>query len=493
MKRVLICLLFFLSLVFSPNTIFAAEMPQADFQAGDEKLIQMEKAAAAEKSQEILVKFKPSVNESRKNSLYSKFSLEEKGKVGDDTYQFKDREGLKEELLKSGEVEYIEPNTPYKAFLTPNDTFYNSYQWNLKKILMPQAWDIRTDSSSVTVAVLDSGIEIGHPDLQGMYTSGYNFVSDNTNVSDIYGHGTFVSGIIGAIGNNNAGIAGLSWNARIMPVKVMFYDGTVYPSDAAEGIYYAVDHGAKVINMSFGGSGSSQTIQNAVDYALTRGVLLVAAVGNDYNSTVNYPAACSGVVGVGATDSDDNRCSFSNYNSYVDLTAPGYDIPSTVENSYYLGEGTSASAPHVAGLAALVWSGNPTLSASGITDILQNTAVDLGSSGRDNYFGYGRINAYAALSSAVTPITINSLTPDQTSPQASGTTIRWTCNASGGTNKVYLFKVYKGSSVETTTPWSANNYYDWTPAAAGADYRFKAYVKESTADTSTALTTMSGY
>jgi subtilisin family serine protease len=228
--------------------------------------------------------------------------------------------------------------------------------------------------------------------------------SEDADVRDDYGHGTHVAGIAGAATNNGVGIAGIAWGAQVMPVKVLDQYGNGWYSDIAAGIIYAADNGASVINLSLGGESDSQTLRAAVDYARNRGAVVVAATGNT-GGAVLYPAAYEPVLAVAATDANDQRASFSNYGPQVDLSAPGEGIYSTwcrpdpvsslcLGNYYFTKSGTSMAVPHVAGVAALVRSRWPDLSASAVISTLLETAQDVDEVGFDPFTGWGRVNAY---------------------------------------------------------------------------------------------------
>jgi subtilisin family serine protease len=225
---------------------------------------------------------------------------------------------------------------------------------------------------------------------------------EDNNVEDDNGHGSHVSGTAAAETNNSIGVAGLSWGARIMPVKVLDENGEGFYSDVIEGIVYAAYNGAKIINLSLGGEERSDAMQDAVNYAHSQGALLIAATGND-GGEVLYPAACENVLAVAATDENDNRPIFSNYGPEVDVAAPGVEIYSTWpwRNGYWTLSGTSMAAPHVSGLAALVWSVCPGYTPGQVEQIIKQSADDVNSNtypGEDDYLGWGRINAYRAVS-----------------------------------------------------------------------------------------------
>jgi len=303
--------------------------------------------------------------------------------------------------------------------VTPNDTDYSTYQWNMPQIRAPYAWAISTGSSDVVVAVLDTGVDLTHPDLQEKLVAGYDFVHGDAGPSDDEGHGTHVAGIVAAHTNNSRGVAGVSWQGKIMPVKVLNWRGQGTHTQIAQGIMWAADQGAQIINLSLGGENSSATLQNAVNYAYNKGALVVAAAGNYYQegNPVFYPAAYPHVLAVAATGDEDEHASYSETGYYVDVAAPGGNPSSNwdsnpnhwIRSTYWRGAGygeyaqvagTSQAAPHVSGLAALIWSVSPSMSNDQVEQTIEETAVDLGSPGRDDVFGYGRIDAYRAVASA---------------------------------------------------------------------------------------------
>jgi len=312
-----------------------------------------------------------------------------------------------EAFKSSPYVEYAEPNYIVHVFITPNDSYWSS-QWGMTKIEAPAAWDITTGSGSVTIAIVDTGADLFHPDLSGKLVSGYDFVNNDNNPQDDHGHGTHVAGIAAARTNNDAGVAGLSWGAKIMPVKALDDYGKGGSEDVAEGIIYAANNGADIINLSLGGAASPPVLKDAVEYAHDLGCIVVAATGNN-NSSISYPARYAEVIAVAATDSNDQRASFSNYGPEVDVAAPGVSIRSTYwwgGSTYEWLNGTSQASPHVAGLAALIWSVNPGLSNTQVESIIKQTADDLGAVGRDNYYGFGRINTRRALEATAPSLTV---------------------------------------------------------------------------------------
>lgn len=313
------------------------------------------------------------------------------------------------QLNRNPDVVYAEP--VYRRYATgvlqraPNDPFA-ARQWALNRIGAPQAWDISTGRPEVIVAVIDTGINRNHEDLAGRVTEGYNFVNNTSNAMDDQSHGTFGAGVIAAAGDNGLGVAGMCWQCKVMPIKVLNSQGAGRTDWAARGVRWAVDRGAKVINMSLGGLGASQAEHDAIKYAVSKGAIVIAAAGNEAadGNPIEYPAAFEEVTAVGATDINDARAFFSNFGSYLDLSAPGVNIVSTGAddnlNGYGTESGTSFSAPYVSGLVALVWSVNPGLSDREVMRIIAQTADDLGAAGPDDYYGFGRINAARALQQA---------------------------------------------------------------------------------------------
>jgi thermitase len=326
--------------------------------------------------------------------------------------QFDQAASVKElvrQLQNEEGVEYAEPDYIGRPSDFPNDPAYLSgQQWSLDKIEALESWKY-SNGNGVTIAVLDTGVDSSHPDLAGRILPGFSFTTDNEDVSDPCNHGTHVTGIIAADTNNGIGIAGISFNSKILPVKVMDRyqpDSGCYGSysDFARGLIYATDHGAAVVNMSFGGPAFSYSLQDAIDYAQNQGVLLVAAAGNSNSSSPFYPAYYNEVMAVAATTFDDQRAGYSNFGNWIDIAAPGSSIYSLLPNSSYAYmSGTSMASPHVVGVAGLILAVNSSLlhKQNRLKSILISTADDLGKPGRDDYFGHGRLNAAAAVKKAM--------------------------------------------------------------------------------------------
>lgn len=326
------------------------------------------------------------------------------------------------EYLKKSDVVYAEPNYLAYALMVPNDPYY-SYQWHLDNpayggIQMEEAWDLST-GAGVTVAVVDTGIRKGTDLANTCFVAGWDYVNNDSDPTDDNGHGTHVAGTIAQSTNNGVGVAGVAYESCLMPVKVLGATGVGTYANVVSGVRYAADHGAKVINLSLGGSSSSLILEEALAYAYGKGVTIVAAAGNDSSSTLSYPAAYDAyVIAVGATRYDETLSYYSNYGPSLDLVAPGGDT-SVDQNgdgygdgvlqqtfrktflgyswAYYFFQGTSMATPHVSGVAALLISQGNTTTPDEVRAALQQTAEDKGAPGRDDTYGYGLVDAYTAL------------------------------------------------------------------------------------------------
>jgi len=379
---------------------------------------------------EIVVKFKPKVSWDKVEALStgSRTAVKDSIKTGFMEMELfgedKSVEDTLAEFKHNSDVEYAEPNYFVSSQMIPNDPYYSSYQWNFKEINMEKAWD-KASGSSVIVAIIDTGVAYENygsyalaPDLaQTKFVEGYDFVNGDSHPNDDNGHGTHLAGIIAQSTNNNLGAAGIAYSASIMPVKVLDNRGKGNYYDVAKGIIWATDHGAQIINLSVGGTSPAEYLKEALIYAHDHGVLVVSASGNGGKKSIFYPAAYNEyVLSVGAVRFDSTRPAYSNCGDNLDLVAPGGDTdvdqngdgqpdgilqqtfdPSSPEKFYfYFVQGTSMSAAHATGIAALLYSRGKA-DPDEVKNILVKTAKDEGPPGWDREYGYGLIDASAAL------------------------------------------------------------------------------------------------
>lgn len=287
--------------------------------------------------------------------------------------------------------------------------------WGVSKIRATEVWPGGNKGTGIKVCVIDTGIDYNHEDLQGNYKGGYNFINNTSDPKDDNGHGTHVAGTVAAM-DNDIGVIGVAPEAHIYSLKVLDANGSGSYSNIVSAIDWAINNNMQVISMSFGGSGFSQALKDICDKAYNSGILLIGAAGNSNGDgsqdTVGYPAKFDSVVAIAATDSNDARASFSSCGPEVELSAPGVNIPSTVPKSgtkysdpsgYKQLSGTSMSTPHVSGTAALVLKAHPEMTNADVRKTLQDTTIDLGNQGRDIFFGYGRIDAKAAVDQTPPP------------------------------------------------------------------------------------------
>lgn len=378
----------------------------------------------------ILVKFQPGTAEQTKANVHGRHGGRVEGfirginvqivKVPANKFQEKIRGYRGEPSIEFIEPDYavslILPLVP-TTFEPPDDPFFE-YQWALNNtgqeggtpdadIDAPEAWAVTEGLPDVKIAILDTGIDQDHEDLAEKIAGNNNFTTSPT-VDDLYGHGTHVAGIAAAITDNGKGVAGVAIESNLMNGKVLDDTGSGYYSWVANGIIWAADNGAKVINLSLGGYGRSRTLENAVNYAWDKGSVIVAAAGNDNASRRLYPACYTSCIAVAATDQNDAKADFSNYGNWVDIAAPGVDIISTFPNhSNYFGDiynyaywgGTSMATPHVAGVAALVWATEHGASNASVRTRTESTGDEAGTMWSS--YGIERVNAYNAVAPSI--------------------------------------------------------------------------------------------
>ena len=372
------------------------------------------------------------------------------------------------------------------AQVVTDPSFGNS--WALPKIQAPAAWDIAT-GDGIIIAILDTGVDDTHPDLAANMLPGWNAYDNNTDTSDIYGHGTKVAGTAAAVANNGAGSSGVAWNARILPVRISMPDGRAYLSDMAKGIRWAADNGAKIANISYGGA-ESATVQSAANYMRSKGGVVVMSAGNS-GGLNNFPAS-NAIIVASATDSKDARASWSSYGPYVDVAAPGVSIYTTFRGGGYgYVSGTSFSSPIVAATAALLLSINPDLAPADIDQMLTATTQDLGDAGYDQYYGHGRINAANAVNTAYARISVDRTAPVISIASPTGGTVSGSVpvdvnySDNKGVVRVDLY-VNGRKTIEDTQPPFA---FAWdTTTLADGSYTLAAYAFDAAGNQGTSST-----
>lgn len=363
---------------------------------------------------------------------------------------------LLQALERNPHVRFAELDGEVSSQMTPSDTYYAT-SWHLPKIAAPAAWDVAT-GSGVTIAILDGGVDATHPDLAAHMVPGWNFFDNNSDSRDVTGHGTKVAGVAAAIGNNGVGATGGAWNAKIMPLRITSASGSItYYSTVAKALTWAADRGARVANVSFIVSHVA-SVQTAAQYMRSKGGVVVASSGNSgaYVAHANAPA----IITVGGTTATDTRASWSAYGPIVDVTAPGEGIRTTAPGGAYGSySGTSFASPLTASVVALMLSANPALQPSQVDSILASTADDLGTAGRDDYYGSGRINAERAVAAAKAAVTSDTSAPAVSASVPSSTikgiaTVSATASDNIGVVRVEL---YAGSTLvasDTAAPYS---------------------------------------
>jgi len=368
----------------------------------------------------ILVKFKSNASDLRRSEINSKYALKENSEIKNIGVKIVSiPSGIKPEAMvealnnnEKDAIEFAEPDFVVEPSLVPNDPWFANWQKDKTQINLPGAWDITTGTSNTVIAVVDTGVNCSHEDLAGQCLAGWNFYDNNSTTTDVNGHGTRVAGVAAAVGNNALGVAGTSWQSKILPLRVAAPDGSATYSSIASAISYAADHGAKVVNASYQVGGSS-AVERAASYLASKGGLLVVSEGN-YSSDTGYSNSLN-IISVSAVDANQALYSWSSFGSDVDVAAPGCTGATTYENGGYGSFcGTSNAAPEVAGLLALMWGANPGLTPDQVSDILFKSTIDLGASGVDKYYGWGTIDAATAVNLAKEYIATPTSTPIST-------------------------------------------------------------------------------
>lgn len=396
---------------------------------------------------EILVKFKPGARANLVSAALGATVRRSLPRIGVHHLKLKPGRSVEDSVAKfrkNPNVVWAAPNHVLRLDATmPDDEWFEGQEWCIPELEIcipsggqwglynpdgrydihaPEAWDIEQGSDSTIIAIVDTGIQSYHWDLGGKVIDGYNALDGSSDTDDDHMHGTFVASVAAANTNNAEGVAGVDWNALLMPIKVLDSTGEGDEAGAAEGIIWAVDHGARIINMSFGTYDHVQALEDAVNYAWNAGCLVVAASGNDDLDDAidrHYPSYYPVCISVGASNEYDRRCTSadwilggSNYGDSLDVLAPGNNIYGAVPGyydpwfeewtEYEAMSGTSAAAPFVSGLAGLIWAHNPTWDNRQVRDQIERTCDDIGATGWDRFSGWGRINAFRSLSESPT-------------------------------------------------------------------------------------------
>lgn len=371
---------------------------------------------ATTKPGQIIVRFRQQMNTQLLRSFSQRYRVKilkgsnVMGTVLVQNYAQTETNQLIQYLKQDPSVEYAEPNHIMRNNFTVNDP-NTAKQKGLARIGAAKAWDVTLGDPRVVIAVVDTGVDMNHPDLKTKLVPGYNVISQGqTPPQDDNGHGTHASGIAAAATDNKVGIAGTAPNCKLMPIKALDAEGGGGVMDVALGILWAVDHGAHIVNLSLGGPDNSVTVERAIKYALRKDVAVVVAMGNESTDEARYPAASPGVIAVGSVDWERNLSDFSNRGQWTSVVAPGTQIFSTMpvsssfmtdvegfQSGYDFMDGTSMAAPMVAGVVALMKSRHPRLRPAEIKARLEATAIDLGQPGFDTAYGHGMVNAYRAV------------------------------------------------------------------------------------------------
>jgi thermitase len=416
----------------------------------------------------ILVKFRPETLGLNSNEVISEMGARDSGEIAGlgihiiELPEGKDEDALARLLKLRPEVEFAELDrvVPVQEMI-PNDPWYVNWQWFLPKISAPSAWSTTTGNANVIIAVIDTGIDGAHEDLTSKIVPGRNIFDNNSDTSDVYGHGTKVAGTAGAASNNSMGVASVAWGCRIMPIRVSATDGTASYSNIASGLTWAADHGARVANVSYIVSNSS-TVTSAAQYFQTKGGVVTVSAGN--YSTFDSSADNPYMLTISASDPNDLLYSWSNIGNNVDLAGPGWSYTTIRGGGYSSASGTSISAPIVAGVAALVISANPTLTGIQAQDILKRSADDLSSPGWDPSYGWGRVNAARAVNLALgdsgggindtTPPVVSVSSPANGATVSGAATVQVSASDEVGVASVSLSVDGSAVGTDTSTPYT---------------------------------------
>lgn len=365
----------------------------------------------------ILVSPKAGVSAQQLDKVLNKHAAKVKNKLNsinvfEVSVPVKAEEALVRALSNNRQIKFAELDRYIAPTYIANDTYYTP-AWHLHKLNVPASWDL-SEGAGITIAIADSGVRVSHVDLKDNISTipGYNFYDNNSDITDVHGHGTAVASTAAGVTNNGLGVSAIAGKAKILPIRISDPAGYGLYSAMANAITYAANNGARVLNCSYGGGANSSVIQSAANYMVSKGGVVVWSAGNDNADLGFYDNP--NILLISATDQNDVRTSWSSFGPYVDLAAPGtgiYVARYTSDTSYGTAAGTSFSAPITAGIVAQMLSVNPKLGFKDVESILKSTAVDLGDPGEDIYYGAGRVDAYAAVLKAKNTVAVDTVSP----------------------------------------------------------------------------------
>jgi subtilisin family serine protease len=371
-----------------------------------------------------------------------------------------DEQAMVTALLSRSEVEFAELDRLIPpADVIPNDPWYTNWQWHLRKIQGPAAWSTSAGTSNIVIAILDTGVDGTHEDLVSKLVPGRNVYDNNSDTTDVHGHGTLVAGTASASSNNGVGVASVAWGCRIMPIRISDTTGFASYSNMANGLIWAADHGARVANLSYRASTSS-TVSSAAQYFQSKGGVVTIAAGNEgtFDSSGDNPY----VLTVSGTDSNDSLYSWSNTGNNIDVAAPGSAYTTVRGGGYSAASGTSFAAPIVAGIAALVLSEKPSLTADEVQALLKQSSDDCGQAGWDTAYGWGRVNAARAVTMASggagdsTPPTVSFVTPGSGATVSGTISVQVSASDDLGVQSVSLSLDGAAIGTDDSAPYSFN-------------------------------------
>ncbi len=449
---------------------------------------------------QILVKFRAGMTDDKVGKALGHYKSQSKGKIGGgklgQLHKVSVPVGAEEEYVQTlsqrSDVEFAELDEQVKPVAVPNDPSYGS-AWHLPLMGAPTAWD-STSGAGITIAVLDTGVDSTHPDLAAHIVPGWNVYDNTSNTADVYGHGTEVAGAAAEIGNNGVGGVGVAYGAQIMPIRISDPSGYAYFSTMASGITFAADHGARLANISFENACGGASVMSAAQYMRGKGGVVVIAAGNTGAQT-SAPASAD-IICVSATDSADARASWSSFGPSVDVAAPGVNIWATTNGGGYgFVSGTSFVSPVTAGTYALMMAAKPSLTPAQLDGFLFSTAKDLGAAGRDDYYGYGRVDIAAAVAAAkdtttpvdITPPTVSMTAPTSGSSVSKLVTVQASAQDNGGIAAVKFTVDGVDLGTDSSSPYAAT--WDTTLFANGS-HTLGAVAQDAAGNSATAACTI---